>query len=559
MRVWHNIRSSLVIAALSLVIATSAHAGVFISVRFAPPALPIYVQPPCPEPNLIWTPGYWAYDYDAEQYYWVPGAWVPAPYEGALWTPPYWGWDDDVYIFHPGYWGWHVGYYGGVNYGFGYMGVGFVGGEWHDHDFEYNTAVVNVNRTIIHNTYVNETIVHNTTIVNNRVSYEGGPGGVRHDPTPQERVAFHEEHLSPTHSQLQHMQEARLERTNFYNANHGRPQTVALPRPLPAERRVPPPQNPILSSMRGGERQTSNVNRPENSRPIGSTNNYPEVRPGATPSRETGIPQIGSRGAQATQLQHSSAEPRSFSEPRYQLSQPQRPAAAPRSFNGPTYQAPQQQRPMAEPRAFNEPRYQAPPSQRPMQEPRSYNEPRYQAPQQRPLAAPRSFNEPRYQAPQPQRPMAEPRSFSEPRYQAPQPQRPMAEPRAFSEPRYQVPQPQRPIPQPRSFNEPRYQTPQPQRPISEPRAFNEPRHQAPQPQRSMQKPRSYNEPRYQAPQQRPLAAPRSFNEPRYQAPQPQRPMAEPHSFSEPRYHAPQPQRRMPPTGNSSRTRERDRH
>ncbi len=34
-----------------------------------------------------------------------------------------------AYVFHPGYWGQHVGYYGGVNYGFGYMGIGFVGGE----------------------------------------------------------------------------------------------------------------------------------------------------------------------------------------------------------------------------------------------------------------------------------------------------------------------------------------------------------------------------------------------------------------------------------------------
>ena len=429
MKVWRNMRSILVIAGLSLVLATSAHAGVFISVTFAPPALPVYVQPPCPEPNLIWTPGYWAYDYDAEQYYWVPGAWVPVPYEGALWTPPYWGWDDDVYVFHPGYWGWHVGYYGGVNYGFGYMGVGFVGGEWRGHEFEYNTAVVNVNRTIIHNTFVNETIVHNTTIVNNHVSYEGGPGGVRHDPTPEERFAFHEEHVSPTHSQLQHVQEARLEPTNFYNTNHGRPQTGALPRPLPIERRVPPSQNPTLGSIRGGvERQPASGDHVENLRQSGPMNNHLGGRQGPTPSRETGIPQIGSRG-QATQLQHSSAEPRSINEQRYQASQPQRPMAEPRSFNEPRYQAPQPQSPMVGPRSFNDQRYQTPQPQRPMAEPRSFNEQRYQAPQpQRPMAEPRSFNEPRYQAPQPQRPMAEPRSFNEQRYQAPQPQRQIAEP-----------------------------------------------------------------------------------------------------------------------------------
>ncbi len=55
---------------------------------------------------------------------------------------------------HPGYWGQHVGYYGGVNYGFGYMGIGFVGGMWAGGAFRYNTAVMRVNETVIHNTYV---------------------------------------------------------------------------------------------------------------------------------------------------------------------------------------------------------------------------------------------------------------------------------------------------------------------------------------------------------------------------------------------------------------------
>src|SRR5271166_4483990 len=72
------------------VIPASLHAQVFISLGFAPPELPVYEQPICPEPNLMWTPGYWA-SADGD-YYWVPGAWVAAPYQGALWTPNYWGW-----------------------------------------------------------------------------------------------------------------------------------------------------------------------------------------------------------------------------------------------------------------------------------------------------------------------------------------------------------------------------------------------------------------------------------------------------------------------------------
>ncbi len=211
------------------VIPASSFAGVFISVGFAPPVLPVYVQPPCPEPGLMWTPGYWAYGPDG--YYWVPGTWVPAPYEGALWTPPYWGWDGGLYVFHAGYWGPHVGYYGGVNYGFGYMGVGFAGGVWVGGGFRYNTAVMNVGPGI-HNTYRDTTIVNNTTIINNNhVAYSGGPGGVNHRPTPQENSYSHEQHVAPTAMQTQHEGAARSNTNNYASHNGGHPQNVAMARP----------------------------------------------------------------------------------------------------------------------------------------------------------------------------------------------------------------------------------------------------------------------------------------------------------------------------------------
>lgn len=108
----------LLLALLFSLLPTFSHAQIAISVGFAPPELPVYEQPFCPQPNLMWAPGYWAYGDD--DYYWVPGTWVRAPYEDALWTPPYWGWIGGRYGFHGGYWGRHVGYYGGVDYGFGY-------------------------------------------------------------------------------------------------------------------------------------------------------------------------------------------------------------------------------------------------------------------------------------------------------------------------------------------------------------------------------------------------------------------------------------------------------
>jgi hypothetical protein len=86
-----------------------------VQAREAPPPLPDYEQPPCPEDGYLWTPGYWGWTNGG--YYWVPGTWVQPPRVGVLWTPGYWGFAGGVYAFHAGYWGPHVGFYGGVNYG----------------------------------------------------------------------------------------------------------------------------------------------------------------------------------------------------------------------------------------------------------------------------------------------------------------------------------------------------------------------------------------------------------------------------------------------------------
>jgi hypothetical protein len=203
----------LVFALLVSLIPTALHAqfgiGVSINVGFAPPVLPVYVQPMCPQPNLMWTPGYWGYSQQAGDYFWVPGAWVPAPFAGGLWTPPYWGWNAGQYGFHGGYWGHHVGYYGGVNYGFGFGGNGFAGGEWRGGSFAYNTAVTQVNVNIIHTTYVNKTIVEQNIVANpNHTAYNGGPGGIQHTASPAEEAVAKEPHTNPTSFQTQHIAKA---------------------------------------------------------------------------------------------------------------------------------------------------------------------------------------------------------------------------------------------------------------------------------------------------------------------------------------------------------------
>lgn len=274
----------LMLALLVCLIPVSSYAGVFISVNFGPPVLPVYVQPVCPQPNLIWTPGYWAYGDDG--YFWVPGAWVPAPFVGGLWTPGYWGWSGGLYMFHPGYWGYHVGYYGGVNYGGGYLGIGFAGGEWRGGAFAYNTAVVNVNTTIIHNTFVDRTVVERYSVANpNHVAFAGGPGGIQHQPTPQEQIAEHETHTPPTTFQAQHIQAAQSDKTSYAKANGGHPANLAVAKPLPVESHPAPPARAMTSTPARTPQppQARPEVSPRTPPPSNNSSHNSEMRPNAPP------------------------------------------------------------------------------------------------------------------------------------------------------------------------------------------------------------------------------------------------------------------------------------
>ncbi len=225
MNVLRSLRSFLLAATVAAA-SVPAFSSVFLSVGIAPPVLPVYTQPICPGDGYIWTPGYWAYGEGG--YFWVPGVWVQPPSVGLLWTPGYWGWGGSAFLFHAGYWGPHVGFYGGVNYGFGYGGVGYGGGFWRGNSFNYNRTVNNVNVTNIHNTY-NTTIVNNNTTYN-RTSYNGGQGGLQARATPQEMQASREQHINPTQNQMQHQTMASQNRAQFASVNHGQPAMAAQAR-----------------------------------------------------------------------------------------------------------------------------------------------------------------------------------------------------------------------------------------------------------------------------------------------------------------------------------------
>ncbi len=239
-----------------------------VSVRIGPPTLPVYVQPICPEPGYIWAPGYWAYGPDG--YFWVPGTWVEPPEVGLLWTPGYWGWQDGFYLWHAGYWGPEVGYYGGINYGFGYPGVGFFGGYWRGGAYFYNRAVTNVNVTVVRNTY-HTTVVNQST---NRVSFNGGMGGVTARPTDREIAAEHQRRSTMTAEQTQHQQAASTNRTLHASVNHGRPDVAASVRPgqlggrgAVESGRPSSPNRPSESPNRPANGERSNRDRAPSPRP----------------------------------------------------------------------------------------------------------------------------------------------------------------------------------------------------------------------------------------------------------------------------------------------------
>jgi hypothetical protein len=205
------------------ILPASSSAYVAVSVAIAPPAIPVYQQPYCPGPGYIWTPGYWAYsDFG---YYWTPGVWVLAPQIGFLWTPGYWGYRNGGYYFNDGYWGPSIGFYGGINYGYGYYGSGYYGGRWVGNTFSYNTAVSRVNRTVITNTYVNRDVVKSAS--GSRASFNG-PGGVKAKPTAREQAAAKAEHVAPTSAQRSRVEAASKDPALQAKNNRGKPKADAV-------------------------------------------------------------------------------------------------------------------------------------------------------------------------------------------------------------------------------------------------------------------------------------------------------------------------------------------
>jgi hypothetical protein len=218
---------------LAIPLASSAQIYVGFNVGAPPPPLPYYSQPTLGVSGQVWQPGYWAWG--PAGYYWVPGTWVTPPSPNTYWTPGYWGYNNGQYAWNNGYWGSQVGYYGGINYGYGYPGTGFYGGRWNNGVYMYNTAYANVNPMVVRRVYVNR---YGIVRVGTRYAFNG-PGGVIMRPTLAQLAYMHARHIEATRLQIEHARIAALDRNLYYSVNRGRPTVLAVTRPIESVRVLP--------------------------------------------------------------------------------------------------------------------------------------------------------------------------------------------------------------------------------------------------------------------------------------------------------------------------------
>jgi hypothetical protein len=331
------------VLALLLPVLCMAQISVEVSANTPPPELPVYDQPPIPGDGYIWTPGYWAWSDDDQGYYWVPGTWVPAPQPDYLWTPGYWGMQGAVFLWHAGYWGPHIGFYGGVNYGYGYGGNGYEGGYWQGGRLYYNRSVNNISNVNVTNAY-NKTVINNVTV--NRVSYNGG-NGIQARPNAEQSAAAHERHIDATPVQRQHIEMARTNPELRASQNQGHPPIAATARPAAfSGPGVVPARHPGTMSVvhQNAPQQPQEAQR---GAPRSEVQPRPEVQPRA---------EVQQQRPQPVQPPRAEVQPRSQPEPRpAPPPPPPRPAAPPPPPPRPPPSPPPQARPSAPPHPAERP------------------------------------------------------------------------------------------------------------------------------------------------------------------------------------------------------------
>jgi hypothetical protein len=145
-------------------------------------------------------------------------------------------------------------------------------------------------------------VERNTIVNNNHVAFSGGPGGINHPPSPEERIAERDQHIAKTSFQAQHESTFRADRSSYVKNNGGHPQNLVVARPLAAETHPAPAARPMQQPQAGPMQQPRpmQMQQQQQARPM---QQQPQARPAQQQPQARPAPQAQARPAPAPKAQ----------------------------------------------------------------------------------------------------------------------------------------------------------------------------------------------------------------------------------------------------------------
>jgi hypothetical protein len=198
------------------------------------------------------------------------------------------------------------------------MGIGYSGGEWRGGSFFYNTAIVKISFWHIHHTFFDHDRVERFTVLrDSHIAFSGGPNGIHHEFSPEERMYEREQHMNRTTYQVEHQSNAMRDHDAYFHNNSGHPHVMSTDKPLVREER----DMHNMPAHQDAPRDMNNSNAPD---PRFNNNNQRNNVPAQAPNNRQ-LP-----GARQTTPSQPAATPTRPSSPSNQpATSPTRPSSQP--------------------------------------------------------------------------------------------------------------------------------------------------------------------------------------------------------------------------------------